>query len=134
MMHTSQCSVECGSGIRLKTSVVCRDKVTGDDEIENVCENELITEEIPCHKDPCKASFGPWNEWTLCSKTCLKNPNETSFKSRTRTCFSNDQAVCSIGSLETRSCEAVPLCPLKGNQFPNTYHSFLKMTKTVPLI
>ena len=59
MMHTSQCSVECGSGIRLKTSVVCRDKVTGDDEIENVCENELITEEIPCHKDPCQASFGP---------------------------------------------------------------------------
>ena len=115
IINPGHCSVKCGSGIRLQTSVICEDKLTDDNELKTVCGSEIITEKISCQKDPCKASFGPWNEWTECSKTCLKTSNETSFKSRIRTCYSNDEKECSVGSMERQSCENVPLCPLIGN-------------------
>ena len=123
-VYTSECSATCGSGIRIQKFILCQEKLTVDNELETVCEPEVFTKEIPCPSlPPCEAAmeFGPWGEWTSCSKSCLwefqmwngnldgTDTDEWGLQSRTRTCISTDQARCDDNSVETRFC-GVKLC------------------------
>ena len=125
-VRNNLCSVKCGTGTQVQIYVTCQKIITLDQKIENVCGDKFSYKEIPCNMDPCQADFGPWSDWTSCTKTCLKSANETSHKSRTRSCLTDDLKLCNKGRLETQTCKEVPLCPFESKYRLNTYILFAK--------
>ena len=107
-----QCSVPCGTGIQTNMSLLCQ-KMKIDGQIKNVCEDKFSYKEMPCNLGPCLAEYGPWSDWSDCSKPCLKTSNETSHKTRSRNCLTDDLTMCNKGRLETMTCKDVPLCPFE---------------------
>ena len=114
-----QCSVPCGTGIQTNMSLLCQ-KMKIDGQIKNVCEDKFSYKEMPCNLGPCPAEYGPWSDWSDCSKPCLKTSNETSHKTRSRNCLTDDLTLCNKGRLETMTCKDVPLCPFESKFFIQT--------------
>ena len=104
VIEKSDCSVKCGRGKRVVTKIQCP-KVNGTD---FNCKSEVERIEEDCQAPDCSdAEFGIWSEWTFCSKSCIKNLSDKSFKKRTRTCEGEN---CNVGTIETQEC-SVPFCP-----------------------
>ena len=49
--------------------------------------------------------YGPWTDWTPCSETCIDDPENMPFQTRTRVC----QPDCAVGFNERRPC-VLPIC------------------------
>ena len=87
----TNCSVSCGEGVKANITMTCKRACFPD-----CCRRELI--ESPCEIAKCKNSFGPWSDWSECTKPCISNIEERSIKSRSRVCHdctgNNNGIVC----------------------------------------
>ena len=91
------CSVECGTGTRIVTKIVCKFNPEKPESIEKPqCTNSK--EEKPCQLEPCPViyKYGFWSEWNECSKTCKKGLDDKAYQIRTRTCT---PANCNFGNI-----------------------------------
>ena len=70
----------CGEGVKAKITMTCKKECFPD-----CCRREVI--ESPCEIKKCKNSFGPWSDWSECTKPCILNIKERSIKSRSRICY-----------------------------------------------
>lgn len=82
----TKCSVPCGEGVKTKITMTCQRTCFPD-----CCQRKV--EEIPCEIAKCKNSFGPWSDWSECSKPCISNIGERSIKSRSRVCIDCNEDV-----------------------------------------
>ena len=87
-----QCSVPCGEGVKTKITMTCQRTCFPD-----CCQRKV--EEIPCEITRCENTFGPWSEWSECSKACISNIGERSIKSRIRVCIECNEDVNGISTL-----------------------------------
>lgn len=112
VVHSSNCSVNCGSGTRLITYMECQVFMDSRNEKRFSCGETIKTQSEECHNEPCTAKYGDWTSWTPCSRSCLKSVNETSARKRVRGCLSDDQSLCQATE-EVQMCENIQFCPLK---------------------
>lgn len=76
----TECSVPCGEGVKTKIIMVCQKSCFPD-----CCQRKV--EETPCEIVKCKKSFGPWSDWSDCTKPCVSNIGERSVRIRSRICL-----------------------------------------------
>ena len=74
--HETKCSVKCGNGTKVITTVDCNHK-------EGKCRPEKRVE--PCqHPMECPKvyKYGEWGSWSQCSRSCIRSRAEPAFKER----------------------------------------------------
>ena len=104
----SHCSVKCGTGKRVVSRIFCPKSNDG----SMNCDTNINWSEEDCDTGiscPNQVNYGPWSEWSKCSKSCIKSLTEESYQSRSRTCDPPGPK-CSVGVIETKLCP-VELCP-----------------------
>eukprot|EP01104_Vermistella_antarctica_P015610 TRINITY_DN516_c0_g1_i1.p1 TRINITY_DN516_c0_g1~~TRINITY_DN516_c0_g1_i1.p1 ORF type:complete len:285 (-),score=2.20 TRINITY_DN516_c0_g1_i1:143-997(-) len=64
----SQCSKECGSGVRQRMRDIIVPPMNGGRD----CDDDTRQETQPCNTDPCPVDckIGGWSSWSQCSKEC----------------------------------------------------------------
>ena len=80
----TECSVPCGEGVKTKITMICQKSCFPD-----CCQRKV--EETPCEIAKCKKSFGPWSDWSDCTKPCISNIGERSVRIRSRICLECDE-------------------------------------------
>ena len=82
----SSCSVSCGTGMQTITTITCSNQKSNG-ECAYAPKYETREEECTVEgKEICPGKYGPWSEWSKCSKSCTTG-SEKAIKSRTRNCI-----------------------------------------------
>ena len=76
----TKCSLPCGPGVKTEITMTCLRGCFPD-----CCQR--IVKELPCEIAKCRNAYGPWSEWSECSKSCISNIGDRSIKSRIRNCL-----------------------------------------------
>ena len=79
----TKCSVPCGIGVKTLITMTCKRTCFPD-----CCKRKV--EEVECQIAECRNVYGPWTEWSECSKPCVSSLEERSIKTRTRFCSGCD--------------------------------------------
>lgn len=96
----SQCSEECGIGIRT------REKPQNCDDINNLppgqeCSFDLLTEEENCVIADCPG-WSEWSDWSKCSAKSCTDPGR---QYRDRKCTGDDLSLCEGPDMEVKECQ-----------------------------
>ena len=94
IVHESECSIKCKerngvvTGNKTVTIVQCDKTNINQNTFDcKIDENNLKQKNVSCQPKiecPAKCTYGKWGQYTQCSRTCIRNVDEVSTKTRKR--------------------------------------------------
>ena len=110
----SDCSQNCGSGLRKRTYKYTRPAEHGGKvcEIDGQMVEEGYEESEPCNTDPCPvACVGSFTEWSGCSKTCGGGKRQRTYNHTTRAAYGGAACPFADKIVQEEACNTQP-CPI----------------------
>jgi len=110
----SDCSQNCGSGLRKRTYKYIRPAEHGGKvcEIDGQMVEEGYEESEPCNTDPCPvACVGSFTEWSGCSKTCGGGKRQRTYNHTTRAAYGGAACPFADKVVQEEACNTQP-CPV----------------------